>query len=91
MHKRFKKLIFLAIIIIIKKRYTIKDARRKCEFIKYIYVIIQIVKIAKIIIYAQIFFFYNDLKFKFRRDLTKLTNNITIKTFLQNMKNNKKI
>ena len=36
------------------------------------------------------FFFYNNLKFKFCRDLTKLTNNITIKTFLQNIKNNKK-
>ena len=78
-------------IIIIKKRYTIKDVRRKRKFIKYTYVIIRIVKIAKIIIYAQIFLFYNNLKFKFRCDLTKLTNSITIKTFLQNIKNNKKI
>ena len=68
-----------------------KNVRRKREFIKYVYVIIRIVKIAKIIIHAQIFFFYNNLKFEFRCDLTKLTNNITIKTFLQNMKNNKKI
>ena len=91
MHKRFKELIFSAIIIITKKRYTIKNARRKRKFIKYIHVIIRVVKAAKIIIHAQIFFFYNNLKLEFRCDLTKLTNNITIKTFLQNIKNNKKI
>ena len=78
-------------IIIIKKRYTIKNACHKREFIKYIYVITRIVKIAKIIIYVQIFLFYNNLKFEFCCNLTKLTNNITIKAFLQNIKNIKKI
>ena len=49
LHKRFKKSIFSVITIIIKKRYIIKNVCCKREFIKYVYVIIRIVKIAKII------------------------------------------
>ena len=43
------------------------------------------------IIYNQIYFIYNDIKLEFRRDLTKSTKNTIIKTFLQKLKNNKKI
>ena len=42
------------------------------------------------IVFAQIYLIYNELNLKFRRDLSKSIEIIIMKTFLQNMKNNKK-
>ena len=67
------------------------DAKRKRESMKYAHIITRAAKITDMIVTAQIFLIFNDLNLKFRRDLSKITNNITMKTFLQNMKNNKKI
>ena len=68
-----------------------KNVRRKRKLMKYVYVITRTTKITKIIIVVQIFFFYNNLKLKFRRNLIKSNNITTINVFFQNIKNNKKI
>ena len=76
---------------IIKKRYTLNDARRKREIFEFVQMIIRAVKSIEMIIYSQIYFIYNDIKLEFRRDLIKSTESIIMKTFLQKLKNNKKI
>ena len=76
---------------IIKKRYIMNDVKRKREFIKYAYIITRAIKIINMTIIAQIFLIFNELNLKFRKNLTKITDNITMKIFFQNMKNNKKI
>ena len=78
-------------ITIIKKRYIINNVKRKREFIKYVYIITRTIKIINMTIIVQIFLIFNELNLKFRKNLTKIIDNITIKIFLQNMKNNKKI
>ena len=89
--KRFKEFSSIVMITIIKKRYIMNDARRKRESFKFVQMIIRAIKFIEMIIYSQIYFIYNDIKFKFRRDLTKSTKNMTMKIFLQKLKNNKKI
>ena len=91
LHKRFKKSASSVMTTIIKKRYTMNNVKRKREFMKYAHIITRAAKITDMIVIVQIFLIFNDLNLKFRRDLSKITNNITMKTFLQNMKNNKKI
>ena len=91
LHKRFKKSTFFVMITIIKKRYIMNDVKRKREFIKYAHIITRAMKTIDMIVIAQIFLIFNDLNLKFRRNLIKIIDNITMKTFFQNMKNNKKI
>ena len=91
LHKRFKKSTFFVMTTITKERYIMNNVKRKREFMKYAHIITRAAKIINMIVIAQIFLIFNDLNLKFRRDLIKITNNITIKIFLQNMKNNKKI
>ena len=77
-------------IIIIRKRYIMKNVRRKRKLIKYVNIITRTIKIINMIVFAQIYLIYNELKLKFRRDLSKLIEVIIMKIFLQNVKNNKK-
>ena len=67
------------------------NVKRKREFIKYVYIIMYTIKIIDIIVIVQIFLIFNDLNLKFCCDLIKIIDNITMKIFFQNMKNNKKI
>ena len=78
-------------ITIIKKRYIMNDVKRKREFIKYVHIITRAIKIINMIVIVQVFLIFNDLNLKFRRHLIKIIDNITMKFFFQNMKNNKKI
>ena len=67
------------------------NVKRKREFIKYVYIITRTIKVINIIVIVQIFLIFNDLNLKFRKNLIKIIDNITMKIFFQNMKNNKKI
>ena len=91
LHKRFKKFVVVIMFTITKKRYIIKNVRRRQKFMKFVYVIIRATKIIEIIVFVQIFLLYNALNLKFRRNFIKSTKNTTIETFFQKMKNNKKI
>ena len=68
-----------------------KNARRKRESMKYVDIITRAIKIINMTIFAQIYLIYNELNLEFRRDLNKSTKATTMKIFLQNVKNNKKI
>ena len=91
LHKRFKESTSSAMTTITKKRYTMNDARRKREPMKYAHIITRTAKATDMIVTAQIFLIFNGLDLKFRRDLSKITDNTTMKTFFQDMKDNKEI
>ena len=78
-------------IIITRERYTIKNARRKRKSMKYVDIITRAIKTMNTIVFAQIYLIYNEFDFEFRRDLSKSIEITTMKIFLQNVKNNKKI
>ena len=78
-------------IIITRERYIIKKRLTKTRINETCQFIIRAIKIINIIIFAQIYFIYNEFNFEFRRDFNKSTKFITMKIFFQNVKNNKKI
>ena len=77
--------------IITHERYTIKNARRKRESMKYIDIITRAIKTTNMTMFVQIYLIYNELNLEFRRNLNKSTKITIMKIFLQNVKNNKKI
>ena len=80
--KRFKKFDSLIIIIIKKKSYIMKDDRRRREFSKYAHVIIKTAKFTVMNVYFQLWFIYNDLNTKFRRDVCKSNEHTNLNFFL---------
>lgn len=89
--KRFKKSPSTAMATVTKKCYTIKDARRKREPLKFAQIIIRAAKSANMPVFSQIYLIYNGLELEFRRNLTKPTEQTTIDVFLQELENNKEI
>ena len=67
--------------IIHRESYIMTNARRKRESMKYVFIITRAVKTIKMNIYSQIFFIYNDIKTKLRRDFQKSTNVIIMNVF----------
>ena len=67
------------------------DARRKREFMKYVFEIIKAAKITKTSIFSQITMIYIDLKFEFQRDMIKFIEIIIMNDCIQKLKNNKKL
>ena len=76
-------------IVIIKKKYTMKNARKHKKFFEFVEIIIRDVKSTMMSIFSQIYLIYNELKLKFRRDLIKFTKNITMNAFLQKLNDKK--
>ena len=89
--KKFKKSINVFINVILKKRYIMKNARRNRKLREYAFKILRTIKFAKLkSISNQVAIIYNDLDIKFRRDLTKSINVITLKSFFREMNDFKK-
>ena len=72
--------------IIHRESYIMTNARRKRKSMKYVFIITRTIKTTKINIYFQIFFIYNDIKTKFRRDFQKSTNVIIMNVFFSKYK-----
>ena len=89
--KRWKKSSITIMTMIIKKKYIMKNVRKHKEFFEFAQIIIRKIKSTLMSIFSQIYLIYNDLKLKFRRDLNKSNENITMNVFLQELKDNKKI
>ena len=68
-----------------------KNVRKHKKFFEFVEIIIRDVKSTIMSIFFQIYFIYNELKLKFRRDLIKFTKNITMNAFLQKLNDKKKI
>ena len=81
--KRWKKLSFTTLTIIIKKKYIMKNVRKHKKFFDFVEIIIREIKSIMMSIYSQLYFIYNKLKLKFRRDLIKSTKNIIMNEFFK--------
>ena len=69
--------------IIHRENYIMTNVRRKRELMKYVFIITRTIKTIEMNIYFQIFFIYNDIKTKFRRDFQKSTNAIIMNVFFK--------
>ena len=68
-----------------------KNARKYREFFDFVEIIIRETKSIMMSIYSQLYLIYNELKLKFRRDLTKSTKNTIMNEFLQQLDDKKEI
>ena len=64
-------------------QYTIKDTRRKREPIKFALVITRTIKTTNMPVFNQMIFIYTGIELKFRRDLSKPSENIIMDACLQ--------
>jgi hypothetical protein len=79
-------------IIIIRKRYIMNDARRRRESREYASVIMRAARSAELESKThQIMMIYNDLDLKFQRDIFMLTLITQIQNFLQHLDDKKDI
>lgn len=84
--RRFQELFITAIIIILKSKYIMKDARSHREFKKYAQMMIQVVKSASLeIIQSQFLIIYNELNVKFQRNMFMFIFIIDLDTFLHEL------
>ena len=73
-------------IVIIKERYFLKNARRHRESREYAQIILRAVKSAMMIfVYNQLFLVYNELDVKFQQHLIFSTFETTIDSFLDQL------
>ena len=89
--KRWKKSSFTTLTIITKKKYTMKNVRKHKEFFDFVEIIVREAKSIMMSIYSQLYFIYNELKLKFRRDLAKSTKNTIMNEFFQQLDDKKEI
>ena len=69
-----------------------KNVRRRRELIEYAQIFIKAIKSTSMSIYNQFFLIYNNLDFEFQRNFKKrFDENINLNTFLNMLKNKKKI
>ena len=84
--KRFKENSSTTMIVIIKERYFLKNARRHRESREYAQIILRAVKSAMMIfVYNQLFLVYNELDVKFQQHLIFSTFETTIDSFLDQL------
>ena len=89
--KRWKKFSFTALVIVIRERYIMNDARRRREFNEYAQIIIRAARSVEMSIYNQIYLIYNGLDLEFRRDLYTSFSATDMHSFLNEIKNKKEI
>ena len=68
-----------------------KNARKHRKLFDFVEIIVREIKSIMMSIYSQLYLIYNELKLKFRRDLTKSTKNIIMNEFLQQLDDKKEI
>jgi hypothetical protein len=90
--KRFRERLNVTMITIIRKRYILKNARRRRESRKYAGIIMKAAKFAELRFEAhQIMLIYNDLDLKFQRNILMPELITNIQNFLQCLDDKKNI
>ena len=90
--ERFKKSFSTIMIILLRERYDMNDARKNREPRKYAQIIIRTAKSIEIIsIFNQLYMIYNELNVKFQRDLVWSTQDTILNSLDQQLNDNKKI
>jgi ribose 1,5-bisphosphokinase PhnN len=79
-------------IIIIRERYIMNDARRRRESREYVSVIMRVARSTELEFEAhQVMMIYNDLNLKFQRNILMSTLTTQIQDFLQHLDDKKDI
>jgi hypothetical protein len=90
--KRFRDWLNVIMIIIIRKRYIMNDAWRRRESREYANVIMRIARLIELKSKShQVMMIYNDLNFKFQRNIFMFTLITQIQNFLQHFDDKKNI
>ncbi len=77
---------------LIKKKYTMKNARRRRESREYAEIILRAAKSADLTSeISQIFLIYNDIDVKFQRDISMSKANIKLNNFLTDLNDRKNV
>ena len=89
---RFKKSINVFMSIILKEKYTMKDARRHKKSREYAAIILRATRSTDLESIAnQIIIIYNEFDIEFQRDLTKPSNVLSLNSFFRNIDDCKEI
>ncbi len=90
--KRFKKSVSVAMTSLMKKKYIMKNVKRRRESRKYVELILRATKFAELISKInQIFFIYNEIDVEFQRDISMLKAKIKLNSFLTKLNNKKNV
>lgn len=81
--KRWEKLPSAVLVTIKNNQYAMDDVRRRRDPIEFALAIIKTVRTTNISVYNQIILIYTDIKLKFRRDLSKPVEKITMDVYFQ--------
>ena len=88
--KRWKKIPSAIMVTIKTNQYKMENARKKRKFKKIVLAITRTVKIMNMFVYNQITLIYTGIELKFRRDLFKPNEKITMDACFQELENDKK-
>jgi hypothetical protein len=90
--KRFKKSVSVVMISLMKKKYTVKDVKRRRKSRKYAEVILRAAKSIELISEInQIFLIYNEIDVKFQRDIVMSKANTKLNSFFTNLDDRKNV
>jgi hypothetical protein len=90
--KRFKNSASVAMTSLMKKKYTVKDAKRKRKWREYAEVILRAAKFVELISkISQIFLIYNEIDVKFQRDILMSKVDTKLNNFLTNLDHHKNV
>ena len=90
--KKFNETLNISITIILRKRYTMNNARRRKEFKKYAFIILRTAKSTNMnFVFNQIVIIYNDLNVESQRNIIKFDNVTSLNVFLRKLNDFKHI
>ncbi len=90
--KRFKKSVSVVMISLMKKKYTVKDVKRRRESKEYAEVILRAAKSTELISkISQIFLIYNDIDVEFQRNISMSKANTKLNSFFTNLDDRKNV
>jgi hypothetical protein len=90
--KRFKESVNVVMTSLIKKKYIMKNVKRRRESRKYAEMILRAVKSAELISkISQIFLIYNEIDVEFQRDISMSKADTKLDNFLTNLNDRKNV
>jgi hypothetical protein len=90
--KKFKESVSVVMTSLIKKKYTMKNVKRRRKSRKYVEMILRAAKSAKLISkISQIFLIYNEIDVKFQRNIFMFKSDTKLDNFLTNLNDCKNV
>ena len=79
---RFKKKSIIALSILMREKYTFKDAKNQRKFREYAFIILRATKSINLETFDQIAMIWNDMNTEFQRDIQRSNEDIVLDDFL---------